>query len=197
MAIEPLYPLYNQSPYAHTEGKVLLAQRAYVAAINTAAPTAAAAGVAPTGWTDLGSIDGSTATLNKSDPTLIDVRTGLYEILRGEIPTRDGDVTCTFTVVEYEPLVWAALSGDAIVGAGIYVGGRPLLQSAILLVGQNAATGSEFHHWNPKSDLVYKEVDINRFQGIQVTARFLKFTEVADVTGFFRDYKLNFYPSAP
>jgi hypothetical protein len=197
MAIEQLQPTFTQSPYAWTEGKVLLANRVYVAGVATAAPTALTAGATPTGWTDLGSIDASQANLTKADPTIIDVSTGLFEVLQGQVATKDGDVTAEFTMVEYLPAAFEALTGDVTVGAGVFVGGRPLLQRAVLFVGQNAATGSEFHHYNPKSNLRFVQADVNRFQGIKVTCTFLKFKDAGDVTGLLRDYKLNYYPSAP
>ena len=200
----PLYPIYTESPYAGTEGKVLLADRAYMAPFGTIAPTAAAAGEVPAGgWEDLGSIDKSAVTIDKADATTIPVETGLYQVLRAEVATKDGDATATFTMVEYEPDTWAKLTGDTThtigtvgpgQGKGIWLGGRPIIQKALLLVGQNPVTGSEFQHYSPTVNLTYKVVDVDQFKGIQVTCKFLKFVDATDTTRIARDYELIMYP---
>jgi hypothetical protein len=171
----------------------------YVAAVSTAKPTAKAAGATPASWTDLGSIEGSVATLDKADPTVIAVETGLFEILRAEVAKKDGDATCKFQMVEYEPAAWAALTGDTThvvgsTGVGIWVGGRPLIQSAILLVAQNPiGSFSEFHHYSPAVDLSYKPVAVNSFQGIEVTIRFLKYLPSGDSANLNRDFEIIYY----
>jgi hypothetical protein len=189
-----IYGKYTESPYVGGEGKVLLADRLYIAAPSTAHPTVAAQGATPAGWSDVGALDGSLMTLAKADPSVTDVTTGLFEILRGQVATKDGDVTATGTIVEYEPSAIALITGDAIltVGAGsaLYFGGRPLIQKAFLTVGQNPVTFSEFMHWNPKININFKVVEVNRFRAMQVNARLLKFYDAADTANLARDYKL-------
>lgn len=188
---------YTESPYAFTEGKVLLANRAYLGPVATAAPTVKAAGTTPASFTDLGSIDGSVVTLAKAAATIIPVETGLYEVLRAEVATKDGDATAKWTMVEYEPAAWAALTGDVThavgTGVGIWVGGRPIIQSAILLIGQNPVTTAEFHHYSPKVDLTYIPTIINQFYGIEVTAKFLQYAPVGDAAVLARDYEIMYH----
>jgi len=199
----PVYPLYTESPYAFTEGKVLLADRCYVGPQNTAAPTAPLAGVAPIApWVDLGSIDKSAVAISKAAATITPVETGLYQVLRAQIATKDGDATAVFTMVEYEPKAWQALTGTPLhtVGTatdGIYLGGTPIIAKALLLVGQNPVTGSEFHHYSPYVNIVYTITDTNGFKGIQVTATFMKWVPAGDSTNTARDYELVMFKGTP
>ena len=196
------YPLYTEQPYGFTEGKVLLANRVYVGPVATAKPTTKIAGItpaSPVGWVDLGSIDGSVVTIEKAAPDIIPVETGLFEVLRGEVPRKDGEGTAKWTMVEYEPAAWAALTGDVMVDVGlgtdnaIFVGGRPIIQKALLLVGQTPVTQAEFHHWSPKVNITYMPVIVNQFQGISVTAKFLKFNDAADVADLGRDFQIIYW----
>lgn len=194
---------YTEQPYVGSEGKVLLADRVYVASVNTAPPTAKQAGSTPASYTDLGSINGSVVTLEKDDPDIIEVTTGLFEILRAEVARKDGNARARFTLVEYDPAIWASLTGDSThvgangggvgVGVGIWTGGRPILSKALLLVGYNPVTAAEFHHYSPKVDLTYKEVEVDRFRAIEVTARFLKWTPANDGAALARDFELIYY----
>ena len=182
---------YTEQPYAFSEGKVLLADRAYTAAITTAAPGARQNGATPASYTDLGSINESEVTLEKDEPTLIDVATGLFEILRNQVATKDGDARATFTLVEYDLDTIAALTGDVVIGSeSIFMGGRPLLQKAVLFVGENPATNSEFHHHNPKSNIFFSIGVEERFRVLNVTVRLLKFSDGADVANLSRDLRM-------
>jgi len=188
------YPLYTESPYGFTEGKVVLANRVYTAPTGTARPGVAAAGATPAGWTDLGSILDSKVTIDKADPEVIEIETGLFQVLRNEVGKKEGLATAKFTMVEYEPAAWAALTGDAVIGGNsIFVGGRPISQFAVLLVGQNPATGTEFQHWNPKGDMQFKITDNADFTVIDVTFKFLKFNDIADVQNLGRDFRIDTY----
>lgn len=191
-------PTYTESPYVGSEGKVLLANRAYVAPPATVRPTGKQAGATPASWSDLGSIDGSVVTIDKADPDIIPVETGLFEVLRAEVAKKDGEATAKWTMVEYEPSVWSSLTSTptrSVSGGGvaIYVGGKPILQAAILFLGQNPVTFAEFHHYNPKADLTYKPAVVNQFSGIEVTAKFLKFTPDDDDETLARDFEIVWY----
>ena len=187
---------YTESPYIGAEGKVLRADRAYLAPTATANLSAAAAGAPPGAWIDQGSIDASKITLDKADSDIVDVTTGLFEVLRAQVAKKDGELTGKYTMVEYDPNSWSVFTGDATssIGAGtnnrVYVGSRPLLQKAALFVGENAATGTEFQHYSPKVNLTWKIVDINDFSGIEVTVHFLKFNDGGDAANLARDFVL-------
>ena len=187
-------PVYTEQTYAFTEGKVLLADRAYIAAAAVVPPAVKQDGATPASYTDLGSIHQSQVTIEKAEPDIIDVVTGLFEVLRDQVARKDGDMTGRFVMVEYEPAAWAALTGDAEVavagGTSIFIGGRPLLQNAVLFIGQSPVTDTEFHHYNPKSNMSFRIVDTDRFQTIEVTVRFLKFTDGADPAALSRDIRL-------
>lgn len=188
------FPLYTESPYVGTEGKVILANRVYVAPANTAAPGAAvgtALGTAPAGWSDLGSVQDSKVVLDKADPDIIEIETGLFQILRNEVAKKDGITTAKCTIVEYEPAVWSTITGDVVIGGNsIFIGGRPITQYALLLVGQNPATGTEFQHWNPKSNMAFKITDNAEFVVIDLTFKLLKFKDPADAANLSRDYRM-------
>ena len=196
-----LYPVYTESPYVFTEGKVLLADRAYFAPIGTAAPTDKVLGqtpTTPTGWKDLGSIDQSLVTFEKDEATTTQVTTGLYEVLRAEIATKDGDARAKFTLVEYEPKIWALLTGETVhtvgtEGEAIWIGGKPILQYALLLVGQNPVTYAEFHHYNPKVGITYQITEVDRFKGIAITCRFYKYVPAGDATLTARDFEIIYF----
>lgn len=117
--------------------------------------------------------------------------------MREQVARRDGDLTGKFSMVEYEPAAWNALTGDVLVDVGaetsnaIYIGGRPLMQNAVVIVGENPPTGTQFQAWNPKVNLSWRIIDINRVSGIEVTIRFLKFTDGPDAAGLFRDFLLS------
>jgi len=188
---------YTESPYKGPEGKVLLADRAYMAPIDTVVPTTKQAGATPAGYTDMGSIDQSLVTIEKDDAEIIEVTTGLYEVLRAEVAKKDGAARARFTLVEYEPTIWASFTGDSThavgSGVGIWTGGRPIIQKALLLVGFNPVTESEFHHYSPKVGLKYKIVKLNQFNGIEITASFYKYNPAGDAAALARDFELVYW----
>lgn len=138
--------------------KFIDAPRLYVKSPDsqTAAPVQAyntkSNGVTPTGWTDLGIVNGKAkVTYTKKAK---DVRTGIDNVFRSAYSDqKDCTLECSMTQVDDILLeTVSGLAASVLVSGSVvsYAGGQEdLNQLAVLLVNQNKLDGKEIQYYNP------------------------------------------------
>lgn len=111
-------------------------------------------GVTPTGWTDLGIVDGNFKVTYDKKTT--EVRTGIDNYLRNAY-TSEKTATVDFSLLQFDDVVLQTISGltGSVITSGSVVnyqiGQDDLNPMAILLVVQNKLDGKEWQFYNPKA----------------------------------------------
>lgn len=140
--------------------KFIPAPRVFIKAADstTAAPVQAyytkSAGTVPTGWTDLGIIEGlATITYNKENT---DVLTGVDQILRIRyISQKTAEIEANFSQFDdrafenISGLTASVISNGSIIG--YRVGEEDVITRALLLVADNKLDGKEWQIYNPSA----------------------------------------------
>lgn len=130
--------------------------------VSAAPVTAKSNGSLPSGWTDLGIVNGAAkVTYTK---TVKEVRTGMDEVLRAEyIGKKVAGLDCSLS--QFDDVAFAAVSGlsaSTIIAGSTYqfsVGSEDVIQKAILLVLQNKLDGKELQFYNPNAFLSFDVTD--------------------------------------
>ncbi len=113
-------------------------------------------GVTPTGWTDLGVVEGK-AKIGVQKKTK-EVKTGIDNYFRAAY-TNEKVGTCEFALSQLDDLVFGAVTGltASIITSGSIVsynvGSEDLNQIALMLVVQNKLDGKEIQFYNPNAYL--------------------------------------------
>jgi len=111
-------------------------------------------GVTPTGWTDLGIVDGN-AAINYVKKTT-QIKTGMDNYLRDEY-TSEKSGTATFSLAQFDDIVLEQISGltASVITAGsiisYQVGQDELTNMALLMVVQNKLDSKEWQFYNPNA----------------------------------------------
>jgi len=144
--------------------KFIQAPRVYMKDVDvTAAPvTTKSAGSLPSGWTDLGIVNGvAKVTYTK---TVKEVRTGIDEVLRAEyIGKKVAGIECSLS--QFDDVAMGAVSGlstSTIIAGSTYqfsVGSEDVIQKAILLVIENKLDSKEIQLYNPNAYLSFDIAD--------------------------------------
>lgn len=165
--------------------KFIPAPRVYIktADSTTAAPVQTyytkSNGSTPSGWTDLGVIEGlATITYNKE---IKDIKTGIDLVLRASYV---GEKTAfiEFNLSQFGDVVLEELSGLAastiITGSTInyQVGSEDIIEKALLLVIQNKITAHEVQIYSPAALLSFQYVQNGEFLELQGNGRLPLFT---------------------
>lgn len=140
--------------------KFINATRAYMKAVDvTPTPvTVKSDGTTPTGWTDLGIVDGNAKIVYTK--TVNEIRTGIDEVLRQEYITKKV-ANLEFNLSQFDDTVMAQVSGltaSQITAGSTYqfaVGSEDVVQMAILLVAQNKLDGKEWQFYNPNAFITF------------------------------------------
>lgn len=187
----------NTSQFAMTQAGLTGAQseffvpasRLYLKAVDAApAPVVGkSAGKTPTGWNDMGIMDGNakvtyTKNLNK-------ILAGLDKRLS---QVYDDQTTGTFEInlTQYDDVVMQNVTGltpyEVQTGSIVRfnIGSESIVQSAILLVSQNKVDGKEVQYYNPSAFMSFSIEETNNAQMIKVTIDMPTFT-VDNATGLF------------
>ena len=144
--------------------KFIDAPRVYIKAADaSAAPvTAKSNGVVPSGWTDLGIVEGKVKIAYTKE--LKEIRTGIDQVLRA---TYAGKKTAQFDfdLAQFDDAVMSAISGltpSQIQSGSIYqfaVGSEDVITKALLLVVQNKLDGKEWQFYNPGAFMSFNIAD--------------------------------------
>ncbi len=140
--------------------KFINAPRVYIKTLDSS-PTPVVVksnGTTPSGWTDLGSVDGMAKVTYTKD--VKEVRLGMDEIL---MATYVGKKTAgfEFSLTQFDDIVLQNVSGltastttaGSIVSYG--VGSEDVVQKALLLVAQNKLDGKEMQFYSPLAYLTF------------------------------------------
>jgi hypothetical protein len=135
--------------------------------------------VTPTGWTDLGIVDGmAKITYDKKTQ---EVRTGLDDYLRAAF-VGSKDARIEFSLQQFDDLnieLLTGFTGSVITSASIVnyqIGTEDLIQKAILLVVQNKLDGKEIQFYNPNAYLNFVFEEKTDGLMLKVTALLPSFT---------------------
>jgi hypothetical protein len=167
--------------------KFIDAPRVYVKApeSQTAAPVASyftkSNGVTPSGWTDLGIVNGKAkVTYTKKQK---DVRTGIDNVFRSAYSDQK-DCTLEFDMSQVDDILLETVSGLAasvLVSGSVVsysVGQEDLTQLAILLVNQNKLDGKEWQYYNPCAYMNFVFSEATDAMEMKVTASLPSFLAV-------------------
>lgn len=140
--------------------KFIDAARVYVKTKDTNATpvTAKSNGSTPSGWTDLGIVDGKVKITYEKE--LFEVRTGIDSILRSTfVKQRTG--MFEFTLSQFDDVVIKELSGitPSTLSAGstvqFAIGQEDVIDKALLLVVQNKLDGKEWQFYAPAAQMTF------------------------------------------
>lgn len=114
-------------------------------------------GSLPSGWTDLGIVNGKVRIAYEKE--IVEVRTGIDKVLRGSYI---GQRTASFEFVlsQFDDIVIEQLSGisPSVSGSALAlfgIGGEDIIEKALLLVVQNKLDGKEWQFYNPAAQLSF------------------------------------------
>lgn len=144
--------------------KFIDAPRVYIKAVDsTPTPVAVkAAGTTPSGWTDLGIVDGKAKVTY--DKSIKQIRTGIDNILRAEYVDKK-TMGIEAHLSQFDDVVINAISGVAasVITAGSIVqfpiGTEDVVQKALLLVYDNKLDGKEWQFYNPDAYIKFTYAD--------------------------------------
>ena len=161
--------------------KFIDAPRVYIKAVDsTASPvTVKSNGSTPSGWTDLGIVDGKVAITYEKE--LNEVRTGIDNILRASY-VRQRTGSFEFSLSQFDDVVLKEVSGitPATVQSGsimqFSVGGEDVVQRALLLVVQNKLDGKEWQFYHPNAFLSFNIADNGDFTVVRAKGDLPAFT---------------------
>jgi len=128
----------------------------------TAAPvTAKSNGVKPTGWTDLGIVDGNAKVTYTKETK--EVRTGIDNVLR-YVYTDKKTGNFQFNLSQVDDVVIQQLTGisPSALGGSIQqftIGGEEVVTAALLLVLQNKLDGKELQFYHPGAFITFSFQD--------------------------------------
>jgi hypothetical protein len=146
--------------------KFIDAPRVYIKALDaTPLPvTTKSNGSTPSGWTDLGSVEGKVAI--RYEKEIKEVRTGIDQILRQSyVGQKTGSFE--FVLAQFDDVVIKELSGltpSSIQAGSTYqfmIGSEDIIQKALLLVVQNKLDGKEMQFYHPNADISFTIEDSN------------------------------------
>lgn len=116
-------------------------------------------GVTPTGWTDLGIVDGKAkVTYTKS---IEEVRTGIDQVLQAEFVNKK-TMQMQFNLTQFDDIVLeqlSALTTSTITSGSIVqfpVGAEDVVQRALLVVLQNKLDGKEWQFYSPDAYITFQ-----------------------------------------
>jgi len=174
-------PLVTAGSTGAQSVKFIQAPRVYIKAADAVATPYAlkSGGSLPTGWTDLGVVNGlAKVTYTKSTK---DARTGLEQVLRGQyIDKKTGMVEAD--LAQFDDTVMALLTGltASVVTSGSIVtfgmGQESIVSKAILLVAQNVLDGKEVQFYNPSAFINLAYNYSGDEMGVKLTANMPFFT---------------------
>lgn len=146
------------------------------------------AGVTPTGWTDLGIVDGmAKITYDKKTQ---EVRTGMDDYLRAAF-VGSKDARIEFSLQQFDDLnieLLTGFTGSVITSASIVnyqIGAEDLIQKALLLVVQNKLDGKEIQFYNPNAYLNFVFEEKTDGLMLKVTALLPSFTAAGQTSESF------------
>ncbi len=131
-------------------------------------------GATPSGWTDLGSVEGVCKI--GVEKKVKQVKTGIDNYFRAAY-TDEKVGTCEFSLSQLDDLVFGQVTGlgataSTILTGSAYtyaVGSEDLSQQAILMVVQNKLDGKEWQYYNPNAYLNYAIEDSGDEYRLKVT----------------------------
>lgn len=181
----------QQTPKAGSSIKVVLAQRVYLAPVNTAYsdPSAKLDGADPAApWVDLGIVEGSKVTMNYTKETNY-VETGIEKIRRGAYITGK-QCQMTFDLSQFDKAALESLTGltaDVVgsIGSKIHLGQEDLVEGALLIIGTNKVDGKEHQYYCKKAALVFQVDEANDARIMKVTADLYAFTPAGETVDAF------------
>lgn len=143
-------------------------------------------GVTPSGWTDLGIVDGKAVVsyTKKSN----DVKTGLDQVLRATYTTEKA-ATMTFSLGQFDDVALetiSSLTASVIVSSSVVnyqVGQDDITQKAILLVVQNKLDSKEWQFYNPAAYLNFGFDDSGNSMLLKCTVTLPFFTANGNANG--------------
>lgn len=141
-------------------------------------------GAIPSGWTDLGVMNGSgTITYNKNK---VKVQTGIDKVVRG-VYIDEKTAELAFTLSQLDDYLLNALGFSAsVITAGstkqYRIGKEDVVEKALLLVYANKLDGKEIHWYHPAAQLVAAFEESEGGMAISVTAELIAFTASGDTT---------------
>lgn len=144
--------------------KFIDAPRVYVKSKDsTASPvTTKSNGSTPSGWTDLGIVDGKVKITYSKE--LNEIRTGIDQVLRASF-VRQRTGSFEFTLSQFDDVVIKELSGvtPSTITAGSIIqfpiGGEDVIERALLLVVQNKLDGKEWQFYAPAAQISFSIED--------------------------------------
>ena len=125
-------------------------------------PTAKSNGVTPTGWTDLGTVEGTCKI--GVEKKVKQIKTGIDNYFRAAY-TDEKVGTCEFSLSQLDDIAFGQVTGltASLVNSGstytYAVGSEDLSQQAILMVVQNKLDGKEWQFYNPNAYLNFSIED--------------------------------------
>jgi hypothetical protein len=152
--------LTKQPPISGASTAVVLAERVYIAAADTAyaAPAVRLEGADPGGWSDLGVVKDSRVNLSYTKEIKY-VETGIERVRRGAYSLAKTAET-NFMLEQYDLDTVSLLTGltvDAVGGIGgvLHVGQDDLDEKALLFIGINKVDGKEHHIYCKKGTITF------------------------------------------
>ena len=169
----------TQTPRNDASTKVVLAERAYIAAADSgyADPTAKLEGATPAisgggSWDDLGVVQGSQIQLTYSKETKF-IETGIEKVRRGSY-VLSKTAQAAFTLEQFDMAVIELVSGLTKTtfsgGAKIHVGQDDVVNRAFLFVGVNKTDDKEYHTYCKKGGLTWQIEQADDARVMKVTA---------------------------
>jgi hypothetical protein len=160
--------------------KFIDAPRVYIKTVDsTPTPvTTKSNGVLPTGWTDLGIVNGKLKITYAKE--IKEVRTGLDQVLRASYVGKK-TAGMEFQLSQFDDVAMEQLSGvtPSVVSAGSTVqfalGSEDIIQKALLLVSQNKLDGKEWQFYHPDAYLTFSIADNGDETIITGTANLIAF----------------------
>ncbi len=165
--------------------RLIPAPRVYVkgADSTTAAPVqnyyTVSNGSTPTGWTDLGIVDGNAKMTYNT--TVAMVNTGIDNYLRAAYVSAK-EATIEFDLAQFDDVnieLLTGFSGSVITSGSIVnyqVGQEDLIQKALLIVLQNKLDQKEFQFYNPNAYINFVYAEGNQGLVLRVTCLLPSFT---------------------
>lgn len=161
--------------------KFIAADRVYIKTKDTvAAPvTTKSNGVTPSGWTDLGMVNGKVQIAYEKE--LQEIRTGIENVLRDTYVRQKGG-TFEFQLSQFDDVVMQAVSGltaSQIIAGSTYqfkIGSETIVEKALLLTSQDFLTGKEWQFYHPAARLSFNIEDNGEETVIRGTGQLVAFS---------------------
>jgi hypothetical protein len=171
----------QQTPLAGQSIKWIDSPRVYIKAKDTTATpiVVKSNGATPSGYTDLGIVDGPVAVAYTKEVN--EIRTGVDNVLRiSYVRQRSGVFTATLS--QFDETVIQNVSGvsPSVIVAGsisqFSLGAEDVVERALLLVSQNKVDGKEWQFYNPSANIVFNIENSGEFTVVKLTANLPSFT---------------------